>query len=58
METAIVALFASMALSFIGMAAAVFFDKSRLIDFFYLACMALGAATIVLSFIGFLISLI
>ena len=55
METAIVALFASMGLSFTGMAVAVVFDKSRLIDFFYLACMALGGATLVLSFIGMLL---
>ena len=34
MEITIVALFASMGLSFIGMAVAIFFDKSRLIDFF------------------------
>lgn len=46
----IVALFASMALSFIGMAAAIVFDKSRLIDFFFLVCMAL-----VLAFIGMLL---
>ena len=56
MEIAIVALFASMALSFIGMATAVFFDKPRLIDFFYLACMALGCAALVLSFIGMLLN--
>ena len=55
METAIVALFALMGLSFIGMATAVFFDKSRLIDFFYLACMALGVAALVLSFINLLL---
>ena len=57
MEIAIVALFASMALSFIGMATAVFFDKPRLIDFFYLACMVLGAVTLVLSFIGMFLNL-
>ena len=55
MEKAIIALFALMGLSFIGMAVAVVFDKSRLIDFFYLACMALGGATLVLSFIGMLL---
>ena len=55
METAIVALFASMGLSFIGMAAAIFFDKSRLIDFFCLVCMALGGVTLVLSFINLLL---
>ena len=52
METAIVALFASMGLSFIGMAVAIFFDKSRLVDFFFLACMALGGVTLVLCFIN------
>ena len=56
MEIAIVALFAAMALSFIGMATAVLFDKPRLIDFFYLACMALGGAALVLSFIGMLLN--
>lgn len=34
METAIIALFASMGLSFIGMAVAIVFDKPRPIDFF------------------------
>lgn len=48
--------FALMGLSFIGMAVAVFFDKSRLIDFFYLACMVFGGVTIVLSFIGMLLN--
>lgn len=56
MEIAITALFALMALSFIGMATAVFFDKPFLIDFFYLACMALGGAALVLSFIGMLLN--
>lgn len=55
METAIVALVISMALNFIGMAVAIFFDKSRLIDFFYLLCMALGGVTLVLSFINLLL---
>ena len=57
MEIAIVALFASMALSFIGMATAAFFDKPRLIDFLYLACMALGVVALVLSFIGMFLNL-
>lgn len=56
MEKAIIALVISMALSFIGMAVAVVFDKSRLIDFFYLLCMALGWAALVLSFIGMLLN--
>ena len=55
METAMVALVASMGLSFIGMAVAIFFDKSRLIDFFYLVCMALGGVALVLSFINLLL---
>lgn len=50
-----VALVASMGLSYIGMAVAVFFDKSRLIDFFYLACMALGGAALVISLINLLL---
>lgn len=56
MEEAIIALIISMELSFIGMAVAMFFDKSRLINFFYLACMALGWAALVLSFIGMLLN--
>ena len=55
MEKAIVALFALMGLSFIGMAVAIVFDKSRLIDFFYLVCMALGGVALVLSFINLLL---
>ena len=55
METAMVALVASMGLSFIGMAVAIVFDKSRLIDFFFLVCMALGAVVLVLCFIGMLL---
>lgn len=56
MEKAIIALFALMGLSFIGMAVAIVFDKSRLIDFFSLVCMALGAVVLVLSFIGLLLN--
>ena len=55
METAIIALFVSMGLSFIGMAVAIVFDKSRLIDFFFLVCMALGGVVLVLSFINLLL---
>lgn len=55
MDTAMIALVTLMGLSFIGMAVAVVFDKSRLIDFFYLVCMALGAVTLVLSFINLLL---
>lgn len=56
METAITALYASMGLSFIGMVAAIVFDKPRLIGFFYLACMALGVTAFVLSLIGMLLN--
>lgn len=56
MEEAIIALIISVALSFIGMAVAMFFDKSRLIDFFFLACMALGGAALVLGFVGMLLN--
>jgi hypothetical protein len=56
METAIVALIISAASSFIGMAGAAVFDKPRLVDFFYLLCMALGWAALVLSFIGMLLN--
>ena len=55
MEKAMIAFLALMGLSFIGMAVAVFFDKSRLIDFFYLACMVLGGVTLVLSLINLLL---
>ncbi|WAX05633.1 hypothetical protein BC669P1_00020 [Bacteroides phage BC669P1] len=50
-----ISLFALMGLSFIGMAVAIVFDKSRLIDFFFSACMALGGALLVLCFIGMLL---
>ena len=55
MEIAMIALVISMALSFIGMAVAIVFDKPRLIGFFFLVCMALGGATLVLSFINLLL---
>jgi len=55
MEKVIISLVISMGLSFIGMAVAVVFDKPRLIDFFYLVCMALGGVTLVLSFINMLL---
>lgn len=56
MEKTMIALIISAALSFIGMAMAMFFDRPRLIDFFYFACMALGVAALVLSFIGLLLN--
>lgn len=55
MEKAMISLVILMGLSFIGMAVAVVFDKPRLIDFFYLVCMALGGVTLVLSFINVLL---
>lgn len=51
-----IALIISAALNFIGMAVAMVFDKSRLIDFFFLACMALGGAALVLGFVGMLLN--
>ena len=56
MEIAMVALVMSMGLSFIGMAVAIVFDKSRLIAFFSLACMALGGVALVLGFVGMLLN--
>lgn len=56
MEKAIIALIISMALSFIGMAMAMFFDKPRLIDFFYFVCMTLGGVALVLGFVGMLLN--
>ena len=56
MEKAMISIIISAALSFIGMATAMFFDKPRLIEFFYLACMALGGVALVLSFIGVLLN--
>lgn len=56
MEKAIIALFVLMGLSFIGMAVAIVLDKSRLIDFFSLVCMALGGVVLVLCFIGMLLN--
>ncbi|WAX07981.1 hypothetical protein BK735P2_00027 [Bacteroides phage BK735P2] len=56
MEIAMVALVMSMGLSFIGMTVAIVFDKSRLVDFFCLVCMALGAVALVLAFIRMLLN--
>lgn len=56
MEKAVITLIMSAALSFAGMVMAMFFDKPRLIDFFYLLCMALGVVALVLSFIGLLLN--
>lgn len=56
MEKAVITLIMSAALSFAGMVMAMFFDKPRLIDFFYLVCMALGVVALVLSFIGLLLN--
>nr|DAG63808.1 MAG TPA: hypothetical protein [Caudoviricetes sp.] len=57
MEITVITLIMSAALSFAGMAVSMAFDKPRLIDFFYLACMALGGAALVLSFTGMLLNL-
>ena len=58
MEKTVITLIMSVALSFAGMVMAMFFffDKPRLIDFFYLACMALGVVALVLSFISMLLN--
>lgn len=56
MEKTVITLIMSAALSFAGMVVAMFFDKPRLIDFFYLLCMALGGAALVLSFTGMLLN--
>lgn len=56
MEKAIIALITSAVLSYVGMAMAVFFDKPRLIDSFFLACMALGGVALVLGFVGMLLN--
>lgn len=50
-----ITLIMSAALSFAGMAMAMFFDKPHLMNFFYFACMALGVVALVLSFIGLLL---
>lgn len=50
-----IALFALMGLSFIGMAVAIVFDKPRLIDFFSLTCVVLGGALVALCFTGMLL---
>ena len=57
MEIAMIALVTSTGLNFIGMAVSMAFDKSRLIDFFYFACMALGVAALVLGFTGMFLNL-
>lgn len=57
MEKTMIALILSEALSFLGMAVAVVFNKSRLVNLFFLACMTLGGVALVLSFIGMLLNL-
>lgn len=56
MEKAMIIIQAMQLLSFIAMAVSMAFDKSRLIDFFYLVCMALGVVAIVLILIGVLLN--
>lgn len=55
MEKVIISLVILTGLSFIGMAVEAVFDKPRLIDFFYLVCMALGGVALVLCFINMLL---
>lgn len=55
MEKTVIALIMSAALSFAGMVVSIGFDKPRLMNFFYLVCMALGGVTLVLSFINLLL---
>ena len=56
MEKTVITLIMSAALSFAGMVVSIGFDKPRLMNFFYLACMALGAVVLVLCFIGMLLN--
>lgn len=55
MEKAMIALIALMGLSFIGMAVAIVFDKSRLIYFFFLTCTALGGVTFALCLVNLIL---
>ena len=48
MKTAIMIFMIAMLLNFIGMAVAMVFDKSRLINFFFLACVTFGVLAFVL----------
>lgn len=56
MEVTVITLIMSAALSFIAMAVSMAFDRPRLIDFFYFACMALGVVALVLGFTGMLLN--
>lgn len=56
MGIAIVFIIVLLLISFIAMVVSIGFDKPRLMNFFYLACMALGAVALVLSFIGMLLN--
>lgn len=52
MKIAMIIIVVLQLLSFIAMAVSMAFGKSRLIDFFYFVCMALGTVALVLSFTG------
>ena len=56
MGIAIVFIIALLLLSFIAMVVSIGFDKPRLMNFFYLAFMALGGVILVLCFIGLLLN--
>lgn len=54
MITAVVIILTLQLLSYIAMV--VVFNKSRLVNLFFLACMTLGGVVLVLSFIGMLLN--
>lgn len=56
MKIAMIIMLALQLLSYIAMVAAMVLDKSRLIDFFYFVCMALGVVALALSFTGMLLN--
>lgn len=57
MITAVVVILTLQLLSYIAMVVAMVFDKSRLVNLFFLACMTFGGVALVLSFIGMLLNL-
>lgn len=56
MEIAVKVILALQLLSYIAMVVAMVFNKSRLVNLFFLACMTLGGVALVLSFIGMLLN--
>lgn len=56
MVTAVVVILTLQLLSYIAMVVAMVFNKSRLVNLFFLACMTLGGVALVLSFIGMLLN--